>query len=146
MGFNEERSSHPAPKGATLRVTFYWAIFAFLGHFLGHFLPKIPHRTLCKGFRRRGRDSNSWYGYPYGSLANCWFQPLTHLSGSRLAKLRHKDGLQRYKFFPKSKEICAKGGRFAQKTVKRREICAETPVLAHISLERTARARQGASR
>ena len=30
---------------------------------------------------RRGRDSNSWYGYPYGSLANCWFQPLTHLSG-----------------------------------------------------------------
>ena len=29
---------------------------------------------------RRGRDSNSWYGNPYVSLANWWFQPLTHLS------------------------------------------------------------------
>ena len=24
------------------------------------------------------RDSNSRYSYPYDSLANCWFQPLTH--------------------------------------------------------------------
>ena len=24
------------------------------------------------------RDSNPRYGYPYDSLANCWFQPLTH--------------------------------------------------------------------
>ena len=39
--------------------------------------------ALCAELQslRRGRDSNSWYGYPYGSLANCWFQPLTHLSG-----------------------------------------------------------------
>ena len=29
---------------------------------------------------RRGRDSNSRIGYPIDSLANCWFQPLTHLS------------------------------------------------------------------
>ncbi len=29
---------------------------------------------------RREGDSNPRYGYPYGSLANCWFQPLTHLS------------------------------------------------------------------
>ena len=29
---------------------------------------------------RKRRDSNSWYGCPYGSLANCWFQPLTHTS------------------------------------------------------------------
>ena len=33
-------------------------------------------------FWRRGRDSNSWYGFtPYVGLANRWFQPLTHLSG-----------------------------------------------------------------
>ncbi|MEA4903868.1 MAG: hypothetical protein VB090_03355, partial [Petrimonas sp.] len=25
-------------------------------------------------------DSNPRYSYPYGSLANCWFQPLTHTS------------------------------------------------------------------
>ena len=30
---------------------------------------------------RRGRDSNSRIGFPIDSLANCWFQPLTHLSG-----------------------------------------------------------------
>ena len=34
-------------------------------------------------FLRKGRDSNSWYGYPYDSLANCWFQPLTHPSPRR---------------------------------------------------------------
>ncbi len=32
---------------------------------------------------RRGRDSNPRYGNPYGSLAGNWFQPLTHLSGTR---------------------------------------------------------------
>ena len=30
--------------------------------------------------RKRG-DSNPRYSYPYDSLANCWFQPLTHPSG-----------------------------------------------------------------
>ncbi len=29
---------------------------------------------------RREGDSNPRYSHPYGSLANCWFQPLTHLS------------------------------------------------------------------
>ena len=29
---------------------------------------------------RRGGDSNPRYSFPYGSLANCWYQPLTHLS------------------------------------------------------------------
>jgi hypothetical protein len=29
---------------------------------------------------RREGDSNPRYSYPYGSLANCWFKPLTHLS------------------------------------------------------------------
>ena len=31
------------------------------------------------GLRKEG-DSNPRYGNPYGSLANCWFQPLTHPS------------------------------------------------------------------
>ena len=30
---------------------------------------------------RKLGDSNPRYGYPYGSLANCWFQPLTQTSG-----------------------------------------------------------------
>ena len=30
---------------------------------------------------RRVGDSNPRYSYPYGSLANYWFQPLTQLSG-----------------------------------------------------------------
>jgi hypothetical protein len=34
---------------------------------------------LIKVVRREG-DSNPRYSYPYGSLANCWFKPLTHLS------------------------------------------------------------------
>ena len=29
---------------------------------------------------RREGDSNPRYGHPYGSLANCWFKPLTHRS------------------------------------------------------------------
>ncbi len=33
---------------------------------------------------RREGDSNPRYGYPYGSLANCWFKPLTHRSKKRL--------------------------------------------------------------
>ena len=37
--------------------TFFSSNFRFLGHFLGHYLRKIPHKTLCKGFLRRGRES-----------------------------------------------------------------------------------------
>ena len=37
-------------------------------------------------FWRRKGDSNPRYSYPYDSLANCWFQPLTHLSVSRFYK------------------------------------------------------------
>ena len=29
---------------------------------------------------RRVLDSNQWIPYDIGSLANCWFQPLTQLS------------------------------------------------------------------
>ena len=32
--------------------------------------------------KRKLGDSNPRYGYPYGSLANCWFQPLTQTSSS----------------------------------------------------------------
>ena len=49
------------------------------------------HRNVCNPWRKR-RDSNSWYGCPYGSLANCWFQPLTHTSFRFAAlELRCKD-------------------------------------------------------
>ena len=54
----------PSPKGADLRAPLFCSVFRFLGHFLGHDLRKTPHRTLCKGFQRRERDSNS--RYPFG--------------------------------------------------------------------------------
>ena len=34
---------------------------------------------FIQSLRREG-DSNPRYSFPYGSLANCWFKPLTHLS------------------------------------------------------------------
>ena len=41
-----------------------------------------PTSTRSRGdfLRRKEGDSNPRYGNPYGSLANCWFQPLTHPS------------------------------------------------------------------
>ena len=40
------------------------------------------------------RDSNSRYSYPYDSLANCWFQPLTHPTMCSM------NGWQKYKNIP----------------------------------------------
>ena len=50
------------------------------------FSPLLYQLSYGTAWERKRRDSNSWYGYPYGSLANCWFQPLTHTS-SKLYKL-----------------------------------------------------------
>src|SRR5450759_2028595 len=45
---------------------------------------KIKNHPLFSGWfalsLRREGDSNPRYSFPYGSLANCWFKPLTHLS------------------------------------------------------------------
>jgi len=43
---------------------FFSSDFRFLGHFLGHYLRKIPHRTLCKGFQRRGLEICAVAGAP----------------------------------------------------------------------------------
>ena len=47
--------------------------------------PPAPKAGAITGLRyapwRWERDSNPRYGCPYGSLANYWFQPLTHLTG-----------------------------------------------------------------
>jgi hypothetical protein len=39
---------------------------------------KSPFASHHNQTSRWERDSNSRYSYPYDSLANCWFQPLTH--------------------------------------------------------------------
>ncbi len=45
--------------------------------------PEQTIRPKYRGFSRRGGDSNPRYQLTrYGSLANCWFQPLTHLSNT----------------------------------------------------------------
>ena len=52
---------------------------------------KKPSKTLIlnglsnfcpfvSGSQRKRRDSNPRYSFPYVSLANWWFQPLTHTS------------------------------------------------------------------
>ena len=45
--------------------------------------------------RKRG-DSNPRYSYPYDSLANCWFQPLTHPSKMDGAKVLLLHQLTKY--------------------------------------------------
>ena len=46
---------------------------------------------------------------PYGSLANCWFQPLTHPSGNDVPETpATQAGLQRYVFLLTSQEVYAK--------------------------------------
>ena len=60
------------------------------------FLGEIP------SVRKEG-DSNPRYGNPYGSLANCWFQPLTHPSKRTLKfetlGLSPQMRVQRYNLF-----------------------------------------------
>lgn len=49
---------------------------------------KLSSFSLEICLRKLG-DSNPRYGYPYGSLANCWFQPLTHPSRVRYRIAKH---------------------------------------------------------
>ena len=62
--------------------------------------------TFAERERRKG-DSNPRYGYPYDSLANCWFKPLTHLSCQLKLFLRSAErekAAQRYdKYFTYAK-------------------------------------------
>lgn len=60
-----------------------------LVRFRGDIQRKTPKNVCFLGFwfdlflsMRRERDSNPRYSYPYVSLANWWFQPLTHPSCS----------------------------------------------------------------
>ena len=41
---------------------------------------KKDDNQSCRLSLRRVLDSNQWIPYDIGSLANCWFQPLTQLS------------------------------------------------------------------
>ena len=44
------------------------------------FLMQIPWNFYIASVLRKLGDSNSWYDNSHGSLANCWFQPLTQTS------------------------------------------------------------------
>ena len=54
-----------------------------------------PFRSLFH-FQRKLRDSNSWYGCPYVSLANWWFQPLTQTSLLSLLRVQIQEGIFNY--------------------------------------------------
>ncbi len=72
---------------------------------------------------RRERDSNPRYSYPYVSLANWWFQPLTHPSGcsknvrAKVANSLYppKQKTKKYAFFYKRIKVSS---RLRQKTNK----------------------------
>ena len=51
---------------------FHWEVLTRL-----RYAPKISF-PIIQYFLRWRRDSNPRYGCPYVSLANWWFQPLTH--------------------------------------------------------------------
>ena len=58
------------------------------------FGPRFTKNAFCKLaegiFAERTRFELVVQNNPYGSLANCWFQPLTHLSGSVVQNGRPK--------------------------------------------------------
>ena len=41
---------------------------------------RLLNQLVKESRLRKLGDSNPRYGYPYGSLASCWFQPLTQTS------------------------------------------------------------------
>ena len=60
--------------------------------FTSHKTEARPSMTAWHSYPvRREGDSNPRYGYPYGSLANCWFKPLTHRS--RLLRSQVSQGI-----------------------------------------------------
>ena len=98
---------HPSLKGVGLRVTFLWAIFAFLGYYLGYYLLKMPPARLQKAFLRRERDSNSRYPFGVHTLSR-------RASSATRASLQYVSGAFR------SKPDCkgSKKIRKSHKTVK----------------------------
>ena len=64
-----------------------------MGKFMGK--PQIATQKYnqIKGHWRRRRDSNPRYRiYQYDGLANRWFQPLTHVSGSQRRSAAYSEG------------------------------------------------------
>ena len=65
---------------------------------------------LVSFFLRKRGDSNPRYGYPYVSLANWWFQPLTHTSPgcSEISDCKDNERflINKTFFSEKSKNIC----------------------------------------
>ena len=58
---------------------------AFLVHFFGHKKTyKVDIQFLVGYLLRRALDSNQRIPYDIGSLANCWFKPLTQPSLNHL--------------------------------------------------------------
>ena len=79
-GYQDSNLGPPGPKPGALAGLRYTpknitSIIERLLFLISAGLPTFPSQPA-----RREGDSNPRYSHPYGSLANCWFQPLTHLS------------------------------------------------------------------
>ena len=111
--------------------SFLWVISGVFGIFFGILFTKNALQSVLQGISaERTRFELVVRNDPYVGLANRWFQPLTHLSGSHLAKLRHKGGLQSYEYFRKNKYRGAKRPIFAPRSGKMPDEGANTPVSA----------------
>ena len=75
-GWQDSNLRPPAPKaGAITGLRYTPSVFSRMVHM------RDALRCLSRGMVWRERDSNPRYAKrAYGSLANCWFKPLTHLS------------------------------------------------------------------
>ena len=81
-----------------------------------------PGSALSKiHWKRKLGDSNPRYGNPYGSLANCWFQPLTQTSSAPFSGLPKsifaQMRVQRYKENMNPANFFCNYFRFTQKNV-----------------------------
>ena len=71
----KQKNNKTPLKCAKKELVHFWCIF-----FDTKKAYKIENQFLVGIFSRKRGDSNPRYGYPYVSLANWWFQPLTHTS------------------------------------------------------------------
>ncbi len=68
-----------------LKVLILLRVGASLGHLLGYKKTyKVERQFLVGSLLRRALDSNQRIPYDIGSLANCWFKPLTQPSLNHL--------------------------------------------------------------
>ncbi len=79
-GYQDSNLGPPGPKPGALAGLRYTPKKLFFYTPKPILLKQMFKKNRFPKTMRREGDSNPRHGRPCGSLANCWFQPLTHLS------------------------------------------------------------------